>query len=297
MTRIHQPAITGGALLAAILATGCSINVGHAQVVQADEKFFTVEGRPEVELKTFDGPIEVNAWTEPRVKVLIERRAGNEADAKALEVKAEQRGNRIVVEAIQPKGSDGIQVGFHTGRSVKLTVWLPEESAIQARTGDGAISATGLSGAIDLQTGDGSVKGSRLAGTVTISTGDGAVALEDVTGEVSVRTGDGSVRIAGRPTRLAAHTGDGAVVVTVGGTTAMSADWDITTGDGSVALSFPDGFGAEIDAGTGDGRIVADDFGLEAEGEQKDRLRGRIGDGGRTVRVRTGDGGIRITRS
>ena len=45
----------------------------------------------------------------------------------------------------------------------------------------------------------------------------------------------------------------------------MSDNWDITTGDGSVSLYLPTGFGAELDAHTGDGTIRND---LDVVGER-----------------------------
>ena len=53
---------------------------------------------------------------------------------------------------------------------------------------------------------------------------------------------------------------------------------------------------AELDASTGDGTISAGDFGLQTDGERKHELRGRIGTGGPTLKVRTGDGGITIAK-
>ena len=79
---------------------------------------------------------------------------------------------------------------------------------------------------------------------------------------------------------------------------APSSDWDIVTGDGSVTLEVPDGFGAELDAPTGDGGIHMRDVTLSnVTGKVgKSDLRGRLGNGGRALRVRTGDGSITLKR-
>ena len=78
-----------------------------------------------------------------------------------------------------------------------------------------------------------------------------------------------------------------------------TADWDITTGDGSVTLVVPDGFGAELDAHTGDGGIHMQDVTLSNVTGTigRNSLRGRLGAGGHNVRVRTGDGSITLKRS
>jgi hypothetical protein len=65
-----------------------------------------------------------------------------------------------------------------------------------------------------------------------------------------------------------------------------------------VSLAVPDGFGAELDAHTGDGRINLEEITLSnvsgALGRQT--VKGRLGAGGRSVRVRTGDGSITLRR-
>jgi len=60
----------------------------------------------------------------------------------------------------------------------------------------------------------------------------------------------------------------------------------------------PDGFGAELDAHTGDGGIRTHDVTLSnVTGTiSKHTLRGRLGEGGHIVRLRTGDGSITIRK-
>ena len=73
-------------------------------------------------------------------------------------------------------------------------------------------------------------------------------------------------------------------------------DWTISTGDGSVTLELPDAFNADLDAHTGDGRIAVEDLEVsDVTGKMsRDRLRGQLGAGGRSVRIRTGDGSITL---
>ena len=110
------------------------------------------------------------------------------------------------------------------------------------------------------------------------------------------------MNVSGRLTSVKLHTGDGAIVYRAEPGTEMSDNWEITTGDGGVTLYLPPGFGAELDAHTGDGSIRNDlDVANMAEsrdhGENRRTLRGRLGTGGRQIRVRTGDGTIRLRPS
>ena len=75
----------------------------------------------------------------------------------------------------------------------------------------------------------------------------------------------------------------------------------MTTGDGGIAIYLPSDFAAELDAHTGDGSIRSDlPTSAEAEGnsdKEHRTLKGRIGAGGRLLRIRTGDGGQSESRA
>ncbi len=269
------------AVLAALLAApGCVdvIGVDLNTYVERDEKHFSIAGKADVALSTFDGSIEIRPWDKPDVQVVIEKRGRDKDDVAALEVHAEQHGNRVEISVTQPKRD---HVLFFNNRSAKLIVSLPASSDVAAKSGDGSIDVERMAGHVQLRSGDGSIRGRMLGGDVEANTGDGSIRLDGKLTSVRVRTGDGSVTIR-------AESGS-----------APSADWDIVTGDGSVTLELPDGFGAEIDAHTGDGGIHMQDVTLSnVTGKMgKNSLRGRLGAGGHAVRVRTGDGSITLKRS
>jgi hypothetical protein len=287
-------AVAPALVAAAFLGSGCSINLSAEHYIGKEDKSFAVTGKPDLSLKTFDGAIEVTTWDKPVVGLTIERRAGSQSEAEALKVTTSQDGNRIVIEAVQPERT--MQVGIHMGRSVRFIVSVPKNTDLVASTGDGSIAVTGVHGRLELRSGDGSVTGTGLDGEVAAHTGDGSVSLDGVRGKVDVDTGDGSVRIAGAPTSLRAHTGDGSVALALEAGTAIKENWEITTGDGGVSLELPGSINAELDASTGDGTINASDFGLQTDRDSKNELRGRIGAGGSTLKVRTGDGGITIAK-
>src|SRR6185295_2809304 len=156
-----------------------------------------------------------------------------------------------------------------------------------------------VTGQIQLRSGDGSIRGRSLAGDVNAHTGDGSIRLDNVNGALNVDTGDGSIVLGGMLTNVHARSGDGSVTIHAEPGSTPGADWDITTGDGSVTLALPDGFDAELDAHTGDGGIRMEDVTLSNVTGQlgKNTVRGRLGAGGREVRVRTGDGSITLRRA
>ena len=294
MRTIRSGVILG---LAVIGSAACSIDLNAEQYVNKEQKTFTVSGQADVDLKTFDGSIEVTSWDKPEVALTIERRADSQAEAEALKVTAEQNGNRIVVHAVKPEGRESsVHIGFHQGRSVRFVVTVPHTTDLNATSGDGSISVTGITGRVTARSGDGSISTSDIKGDVGLDTGDGSVTAENVSGSLKINSGDGSVTVRGQPQGLIAHTGDGSVNIDVTSATTAASDWELTTGDGGIHVTLPAGFNAQVDAHTGDGGIDAHDFGLRATGEDRNDLRGSIGSGGPTIRLRTGDGGITLSK-
>jgi DUF4097 and DUF4098 domain-containing protein YvlB len=290
--------LAAAALAVLVAGSGCVDLAGanYPQYVDRDEKHFKTSGKPEVVLTTFDGTIEVRPWDRRDVQVVIERRGTTKEAADTIEVQTEQDGDRIVVEAKVP-GRHGF--GLWRNRSARLIVSMPAEADLKARSGDGSIDVEGIDGRVTVSSGDGTIRGRRLQGAIDVHTGDGSIRLDDLHGTLSARTGDGGIIASGVFTSVHARSGDGSVNISAEPGSASKDDWNITTGDGTVTLGLPDDFGAEIDAHTGDGGIRVQDLELTtASGRvNRDTVRGRIGSGGSTIRVRSGDGSIVLKRS
>jgi hypothetical protein len=289
------------ALFAGLAATtaGCvEIAVtGATHYIDREERRFTVHGKPELALATFDGSIEVRAWDRPEILVVLERYAARAADAEQIEFVAEQVGDRVTVEARLRRGGEG-RDEWGQGRRANLIVSLPASSDVRANSGDGSIEIERISGRVDVRSGDGAIRGRLLTGSVQARTGDGSVWLDRIDGAVEATTGDGSIIANGVLFGVTVQSGDGTITVEAEPGSNTTRPWDLSTGDGSVRVRVPDGFGAQLDAHTGDGRITIRDLTVIAEGARttRDTLRGRLGDGGGAVRIRTGDGSISVTR-
>ncbi len=203
----------------------------------------------------------------------------------------------MTIEVPRPSGSR-VVFGWHDFQGAKLIVSLPTAANFTAKSDDGSILASDITGEVNLESRDGSVRGHDLSGALRVHTSDGSIAFDGIDGTADVTTKDGSIRVEGRLKALRAETGDGSVRVRAAPGSAADQDWDISTQDGSVQLDLADGFNGELDARTGDGRAHLYDFELSnVTGEiGKRSIRGRLGSGGRAIRVRTGDGSIAIRR-
>jgi len=271
------------AVLAALLASSACVDIVGSDLgryTEREEKHFAVTGTPDVTLGTFDGSIEVRPWDKSEVQVIVEKRGKSKSATDTIDVRAEHDGDRVTVEA-RIGDHHGLNVRFNDSRSAKLIVSVPAAANVLARSGDGSIDIERVDGHIQLRSGDGSIR------------------ARDVNGDLDVHTGDGSITLGGKLTSVRARSGDGSVRIHAAEGSSAIADWDVTTGDGSVTLEIPDGFGAELDAHTGDGGISTHDVTLSNVTGKigRNSLRGRLGDGGHTLRVRTGDGSITLVRT
>jgi DUF4097 and DUF4098 domain-containing protein YvlB len=298
-------------LASALALAGCEVNLNSEGIVSRETKRFTVEGTPEVLLETFDGSIEVHSWDRNEVEVEIEKRAMDQAAVDQMQVTAEQQGRQVVVKVTAPRrGRDddrGVQIGVIFSPTARLRVALPRNTHLTATSADGSLVVEDVAGKISLRTGDGSVRVSRLRGDIVLRTGDGSIRVDRAEGTLDAETEDGSITIEAKPTILRARTTDGSIRIEVEPDTEMSGDWDVHTADGQVVLTLPDSFNATLDAETRDGVIRGDHAALRAgrdrgegaesrddRGERRRSLKTTVGSGGKLIRVRTGDGSIRI---
>lgn len=282
---------------AVLLAGGCVVVDSQGHIVR-DEKRFAVSGTPDIRLTTFDGGIDVRSGEGKTVIVEIEKRGPTQESVDRLEVDASQDGNRVTVEVKKPK-DDVVFFGIgHTSPSARLIVTMPKDGHVTARSGDGSIRIEHVHGNVDLRTGDGSIRANDVSGRLVLNTGDGSVTLDGADGDLELETGDGGVSVAGKLGSVKLHTGDGSITFRAEQGSVMKDDWSITTGDGGVALYLPSDFGAELDAHTGDGSIRSE-LQVTGAGAENNRrsVRGRLGPGGKLLRIRTGDGSIHLKGS
>ena len=299
-------------IAASTVFAACEVNLNTEGLSARETKTFTVKGLPNVVLDTFDGAIEIHSWDKPEVEVEIEKRAMEQALIDEIKVQTDQQGDVVTIKVTGPRRTEfrGVTIGMHISPTARLRVVVPRSSNIQATSGDGSIRAEAVEGKILLTTQDGSVTAARIGGDIQIRSGDGSIRLDNVTGKLDLETEDGSIGLEAQPSVLKARTGDGSIRAMISPDSTMTENWDLATSDGSIMLQLPGLFNAEIDAETSDGTVrsdhplLSDEDRLERRrGEDGDErrerrriLRAKMGDGGKILKVRTGDGTIRIER-
>lgn len=295
-----------------VLLAGCEVNLNSEGLSAREVKSFKVGGLAELNLDTFDGSIELHSWDKNEIEVEVEKRAMEQVLLDEIKVDAQQQGDTVTIKVTGPTRMEhrGLTIGVNISPTARLRVAVPRNINIQAVSGDGSIRAEAIEGRLVLNTSDGSVTGTRLGGDIQIRSGDGSIRLDHITGKLDLETTDGRIGLEAKPSVLRARTGDGSIRATIEPDTVMSDNWELTTSDGTVTVTLPGVFNAELDAETSDGAVRANhplldgaDRDQRRDGEDGDQrrerrrvLRSKLGDGGKMFRIRSGDGSIRIER-
>jgi DUF4097 and DUF4098 domain-containing protein YvlB len=179
--------------------------------------------------------------------------------------------------------------------SLNVTIRVPAGVRLRVHSGNGDVGVTGAHAELIARSGNGRVRVAGTQGEVEAASGNGAVSVENVRGPVTASSGNGDVTVSTVLGPVSANSGNGDLRVRM---TELRADADMsfTTGNGRIEVTVPNGFNADIDASTGNGGIRTD-FPIQVSGRiSKTRLRGTIGQGGRRLRLVTGNGEIEIRR-
>lgn len=265
-----------------------------APALRAEEwtKTYPVTARPQVRIHTNDGAVRVYTSGAQQVEFRVEYH-GYELN-KNLRIDTRQDGQRIELDA--RLSSRFCVFCINTNRSLRIEVRMPRSADLAVDTGDGSVESEAVEGRVEIRTGDGHISVQGAKGDIRLRTGDGHIEARGIDGSLEATTGDGRIRVEGRLEVLKIKTGDGSVEARVSPGSKMTQGWLISTGDGSVDAVLPDGFQANLDARTRDGRISVD-LPVTVEGELgRSSIQGKLNGGGPPLIIRTGDGSVRLHR-
>jgi hypothetical protein len=133
---------------------------------------------------------------------------------------------------------------------------------------------------------------------LTLSTSNGGIQIEEVTGRTRFETSNGGVSLTDVAGDVRGSTVNGGVTVRLEGRQWEGAGLDVTTTNGGVRMSLPDGYSAELAAETTNGGLDID-FPITVQGgltQINRRIVATLGSGGPRLHVRTVNGGVAIVR-
>lgn len=210
-------------------------------------------------------------------------------DANRIVVRGIKEGrDRDRLEVIDKSGDDRIDLGVRYNcrncqASVRFEVEVPRGVRLrfdEISTASGDVSIENVTGDVETETASGDVRVADVTGKIEASSASGDVEVENVAGEVSAETASGNVDV-----RIKELTGNG--------------DLKFSTASGNVSVAVPGNTNADVEMQTMSGS-VKNDFGLQVERPQYGpgaSIEGRIGSGGRNLKLSTASGNVELLKS
>ena len=245
-------------LVATTLLPGCEVNLNHEGLTARDVKTFKVTGQAELVLDTFDGAIELHSWDKNEIEVEIEKRAMEQALLDEIKVDAQQQGDKITIKVTGPSRME------HRGVTHRR-----QHLADRAAARRGAAQhqhQRDQRRRLDSRRSDRRPhrpqhhRRQRHRHAPRRRHPDSLRRRLDSPGprhrQARSRNRPTAASASKRkPTVLRVRTGDGSIRANIEPDTVMADNWDLTTSDGSVTVTLPGLFNAELDAETSDGTV------------------------------------------
>lgn len=124
---------------------------------------------------------------------------------------------------------------------------------------------------------------------------NGGISIAEVTGQLRAETHNGGLSLTALAGYVQAETTNGGVHVELAGTSWEGKGLDVETRNGGVKVSIPEGYSAELETGTVNGRVDID-FPVTVQGQIGRNIETTLGSGGAPIRVKTKNGGVTISR-
>ena len=260
-----------GVLCLVVASAGCDVKVGEGGGLSVDftagratdEWVRTYEIKPggRLDIINVNGSIEASAspGTQVEVRAMREARAGSEEASREMLQKTEMR-EEITPDGVTIQGPEDRDRsrGFRRPQlTIRYDVRIPKGLNVMLKTQNGEVRLENIEGPrIEVSSTNGGISGRGLSGAVEASTVNGGIQmdLQSVTGETRMATVNGGVILAVAP--------------------GVNADLEATVVNGGVSVQ----------------------EGLPLSGDERSRQRvsGRIGNGGPRLIVQTTNGGVRV---
>ncbi|HLP07544.1 MAG TPA: DUF4097 family beta strand repeat-containing protein [Opitutaceae bacterium] len=235
--------------------------LARSEVTATVDETRALAANGEVIVENVNGPIRVETWDKPEVRLVAVKSARNEADLKALDVQIDATETRFAAKSVYlEKDGSWIKKFTNTGE-VRYTLTVPHTATLRR-----------------IETMNGPVEIANVHSRVTAKSMNGRVDARGLRDEVQLTSVNGEVS---------------AEFDAV----APRQDIVLETVNGGISLRLPATAGAELTASTVNGSISTD-FGPPPRSEQwiGQKLETTIGDGAARVRLKTTNGSIEIRK-
>ena len=246
-----------------------------AQDTQTDKSFSwsgTIPSGKRILIKNINGGVEVERSTSGRVEVTAEKK-WRKGDPSWVRIEQKKIGDEVLICGLWGDNARCDENGIHGNNnrddnhnnrnndvSVHFVVRVPEGVKVDISTVNGGLEVTGVTT---------EVRASTVNGSITAKSAGGPVRASTVNGSVNVSMGS------------------------IG----SADDLEYETVNGSVTITLPASFGAQLELSTVNGS-VSTDFPITISGSISNRrIRGTVGDGKTRLRASTVNGSISLRKN
>lgn len=267
-----------------------------------------------VTLEGFNGSIEITGWEKNEIEITGTKYASREDLLKSIRINISNTDSAITIRTEKPverswwnNGGGGVRYVLRVPRKVQLERISSSNGRIMVNslegparliTSNGGIDVTSLTGVLDAATSNGGINLQDIKGEMILRTSNGTIRGENITGAFEAQTSNGAIRArltpASSSSLIRASSSNGTIDLTMD--RFENNEIRATTSNSSITLNLPSQINAQLRAGTSNGS-VSTDYEIAVRGKQeKNRLDGRIGNGGALIDLNSSNGAIRIRK-
>lgn len=248
-------------------------------------------------IKNIVGGITVTEARGDEVEVRAQKQVRGRGDPSDIGFDVQQSSSGATICTVY-RGESACDEGSNfsnTRFSVRYIVAMPRGLRLRASTGNGELSVERAGSEVELHTGNGGIRIGETEGSVVAATGNGDLEVDGARGPVRANTGNGHIYVATAAGPVSANTGNGDIDVRMRSLSDRG-DMEFRSGAGAVRVTLPSDFNGDVDASTGNGELRTD-FAIRLVGRlDPQHMRGTIGNGGRMLRLSTGNGRLEIRK-
>jgi len=286
-----------------------------------EEKFAKTESLDrdgKVQIFNVSGTIEVRSWAQNQVKIDAVKVSQADSLEKAKEnaaqvtIEVTKTGNILRIETKYPDGK--LRRNNNLNVSVNYVIQVPDRADVKVRNVSGSVDLASLGGPVEVDVTSGTVKVASAAQGADLRTVSGTITATDVTGDADLKTVSGTIKAERIKGSVAAETTSGGIeladitearsirakvlsgYVRYDGTIVAGGRYSLEALSGTIEVRLPASAAFDLEAETFSGKIQTD-FPITVSGTVSPKeMRGTVGGGGATLRVKSFSGGVKIIK-
>lgn len=257
----------------------------------SEESTYLAPSGKNVKIENQNGRTHVIGEDREDILVRLVKRARAETDDAAqdlvgdIRVKATEANGTLLLEVATPRKWN------HHGQT-NLEVRVPRGHSIYVSTNNGKVCVEGLRSSVCARSSNGSIRIEDVVGDINITTSNAKVCCDCTCGNLSARSSNGKIELYDHKGSINASTSNALIRASV---EAMGEGGVVlATSNGRIVLDLPDEADAEVDVRVDNGVIRTQRELTPRTTKAAGRLRGRLGNGGTPIKLRTSNASISL---